>query len=298
MRPSFFLPVLLLLATALAGTVTLRGDVGLYELGLDATRGHPTTTDDSLEVLNVVLLASVDGKFHALNRTTGGKLWSMPSSPPPSSTHGTPQTVPSILEPLISTKHIDADPDLGDDSFPHETYIVEPQSGDIYVTTSNSPTAPLQRLPLSMTQLVDLSPFSFGETDDRVFVGSKKTSILLLELETGRVKAALDAECPWDTWNDFAEQDVMDIDLDELEGIKPSRLYPSEIFIGRTGKSFSCTISTDVPSDQRVPQIIVLLLLPVLPLLHHNLHRFSICLFPHMDLITKIWNGKLHIFGA
>jgi serine/threonine-protein kinase/endoribonuclease IRE1 len=256
MRPSsLLLPIFFVLATVLAETVTVRRDVGLYEPGLDAPhhtpRAQSTTADDTLEVLNVVLVASVDGKFHALNRTNGGKLWSMPSSPP-SSAHNS--SVPSILEPLISTKHLDADPDLEDDSFPHETYIVEPQSGDIYVTSSSSPTAPLQRLPLSMTQLVDLSPFSFGEADDRVFVGSKKTSILLLELETGRVKAALDAECPWDVWHDFAEQDVMDIDLDELEGIKPSRLYPSEIFIGRTGISLSlCCLYR----DRRVPQIIV-----------------------------------------
>lgn len=245
MRPSSLLILILfLLATVLAETVTVRRDVGLYEpLHHHTARAQSTTADDALEVLNVVLVASVDGKFHALNRTNGGKLWSMPSSPP-SSTHNASQTVPSILEPLISTKHLDADPDLEDDSFPHETYIVEPQSGDIYVTSSSSPTAPLQRLPLSMTQLVDLSPFSFGEADGRVFVGSKKTSILLLELETGRVKAALDAECPWDVWNDFVEQDVMDIDLDELEGIKPSRLYPSEIFIGRTGISFPCAVST------------------------------------------------------
>ena len=242
--PFFLLPIFFLLATVLAQTVTLRRDVGVYEPGLDAlhhhtSRGHSTTADDPLEVLNVVLVASVDGKFHALNRTNGGKLWSMPSSPPPSTTHDSSKTVPSILEPLISTKHLDADPDLSDDSFAHETYIVEPQSGDIYVSSSNSPTAPLQRLPFSMTQLVDMSPFSFGEADGRVFVGSKKTSILLLELETGRVKAALDSECPWDAWNDFVEQDVMDIDLDELEGLKPSRLYPSEIFIGRTGNSFT-----------------------------------------------------------
>ena len=237
---SLFIPIFFLLVTVFAETVTVHRDLGLYEP--HTPRGQSTNTDDTLEVLNVLLVASVDGKFHALNRTNGAKLWSMPSSPP--STHNSSQTVPSILEPLISTKHLDADPDLEDDSLPHETYIVEPQSGDIYVASSNSPTAPLQRLPLSMTQLVDLSPFSFGEADDRVFVGSKKTSILLLELETGRVKSALDSECPWDVWNDFAEQDVMDVDLDELEGIKPSRLYPSEIFIGRTGISFPCAVST------------------------------------------------------
>lgn len=244
--PLLLFPILFVFVSTLAETVTLRRDVGLYEHDLDGFHhqsfpGHPSTTDDSLEVLNVILMASVDGKFHAVNRTTGVKLWSMPSSPPPS-THGTPQTIPSILEPLVSTKYIEADFDHIDDSFGHEMYIVEPQSGDIYVASSNSPTAPLQRLPFSMPQLVDMSPFSFGEADGRVFVGSKKTSILLLELETGRVKAALDSECPWDAWNDFVEQDVMDVDLDELEGIKPSRLYPSEIFIGRTGESFCCTI--------------------------------------------------------
>ncbi|KAI0251823.1 hypothetical protein BJV78DRAFT_1207008 [Lactifluus subvellereus] len=233
------LATLLSLAAALAGAVTIRGDVGVYENSLDGlqflpARGHSTNNDGALEVLNVVLVASVDGKFHALNRSTGGKLWSMPPSPPSAAHDPTAQPVPSILEPLVSTKHLDADPDLDDDSFAHETYIVEPQSGDIYVTTANSPTAPLQRLPFSMSQLVDMSPFSFGDADTRIFVGRKKTSILLIELETGRVKAALDSECPWDAWGEFTERDVMDIDLDELEGVKPSRQYPTEIFIGRT----------------------------------------------------------------
>jgi serine/threonine-protein kinase/endoribonuclease IRE1 len=167
----------------------------------------------------------------------------MPSSPPPhpspstfSSDHDPIHPVPAILGPLVSTKHLDVDPDIDDDPFTHETYIVEPQSGDIYVTTSNSPTAPLQRLPFSMSQLVDMSPFSFGEADSRVFVGRKKTSILLIELETGRVKAVLDSECPWDDRNDSTEQEVMDVDLDELEGQE----HPHEILIGRTGTQSSC----------------------------------------------------------
>lgn len=241
----FLFPALLVLSTvALSESVTLRRDLGAHKDSLNGLhflppRGHSENNDDLLEVLNVVLVASVDGKFHALNRTTGGKLWSMPSSPPPpsssSSSSAEHDPVPSILGPLVSTKHLDVDPDFDDDPFAHETYIVEPQSGDIYITTSNSPTAPLQRLPLSMSQLVDLSPFSFGEADSRVFVGRKKTSVLLVELETGRVKAVLDSECPWDARDDSTEQDVMDVDLDELEGLKPSRQHPNEIFIGRTG---------------------------------------------------------------
>lgn len=172
----------------------------------------------------------------------------MPSSPQPHTSSSTAtssgndpaQAVPSILGPLVSTKHLDVDPDFDDDPFAHETYIVEPQSGDIYVTTSNSPTAPLQRLPFSMSQLVDMSPFSFGEADSRVFVGRKKTSILLIELETGRVKAVLDSECPWDARNEATEQGVLDVDLDELEDLKSARPL-NEIFIGRTGTQPSCS---------------------------------------------------------
>jgi serine/threonine-protein kinase/endoribonuclease IRE1 len=255
LHPSLVLFALLFLlaVAAIPESVTLRRDLGARENGVNSLhflppRGHSAIDDDPLEVLNVVLVASVDGKFHALNRTTGGKLWSMPSSPPPhpSSTATSPendpaQAVPSILGPLVSTKHLDVDPDFDDDPFAHETYIVEPQSGDIYVTASNSPTAPLQRLPFSMSQLVDMSPFSFGEADSRVFVGRKKTSILLIELETGRVKAVLDSECPWDVRNETTEEDVLDVDLDELEDLKSAR-HPNEIFIGRTGTQLSCSL--------------------------------------------------------
>jgi len=268
MPPALFLHFSLLLFTllflfavaALAESVTLRRDLGTREsnnvnaLQFLPPRGHSATDDDPLEALNVVLVASVDGKFHALNRTTGSILWSMPSSPPPhrpspssapSSEHDPAQPVPSILGPLVSTKHLDVDPDFDDDPFAHETYIVEPQSGDIYVTTSNSPTAPLQRLPFSMSQLVDMSPFSFGEADNRVFVGRKKTSLLLIELETGRVKAVLDPECPWDSRIGLPDHDTTDedIDLDELEGLKPSQQYSHDILIGRTGAQLAISFS-------------------------------------------------------
>ncbi|KAI0267430.1 ribonuclease 2-5A-domain-containing protein [Gloeopeniophorella convolvens] len=182
-RPLFLFISLLLfavvIANALAESLALRRDVAALDNSIDDLHffpppGHATPDEDPLELLNVVLVASVDGKFHALNRTTGGKLWSMPATPPPAA-RDPAQPVPAILEPLVSTQHLDPDPDA---DYPHETYIVEPQSGDIYVTTSRTPSAPLQRLPFSMAQL---------------------TSLLLIELETGR--------CPWDAWGDFAHHD-------------------------------------------------------------------------------------------
>ena len=183
--------------------------------------------DEALELLDIVLVASVDGNLHALNRTTGDPLWSM-SSPAPGD-------MPSSLGPLVRTKHPDPDPD---DDVALEVYVIEPQSGDIYVMPT--PDSPLQRLPFSMAQLVEMSPYSIsGEDSMKVFVGRKETSLLLVELETGRVKATVNphSECPWDPFEDISRKAEEDIDLDELEGsTEPKRMLPgTEVFIGRTG---------------------------------------------------------------
>lgn len=178
--------------------------------------------------MDIVLVASVDGKLHALNRTSGDFIWSMKT---------VSGAEPSTLGPLVRTKHPDIDPDLTDDDSIHrEVYLVEPQSGDIYIMAT--PDSPLQRLPFSMPQLVDMSPFSFPSDDDRrMFVGRKETSLLLVELDTGRVRT-MDQECPWDPFQDLAEPAAFDLDLDDLEGADPPRRSskPTEVFIGRTGE--------------------------------------------------------------
>ncbi|KAG1752202.1 hypothetical protein EDB19DRAFT_1097038 [Suillus lakei] len=80
---------------------------------------------EDVTLLDIVLIASVDGRFHALNRTSGQKLWSMSHSA---------HEAPSSLAPLVRTKHATYDSDLtDDDDAHHEVYIIEPQSGDIYV---------------------------------------------------------------------------------------------------------------------------------------------------------------------
>src|SRR5258708_3857722 len=123
------------------------------------------TDEPGHELLDIVLVASVDGKFHALNRTSGHTLWSMSSFATTTSV-----SAPSSLSPLVRTSHPTYDPDLVDDHHDsseepqHETYIIEPQSGDIYVL--HSPSSPLQRFPLSMSELVHLSPFTSVNKDD------------------------------------------------------------------------------------------------------------------------------------
>ena len=184
---------------------------------------------NDLEPLSIVLLASVDGNLHALNRSTGTILWSMSSNSPNS---------PSALGPLVRAQQAVIPDDESDDS-QQEYYVIEPQSGDIYVMSSKS--EPLQRLPFSMPTLVDMSPFSFsGEGDSKVFVGRKETSLLLIELETGRIKQTISSECPWNEYEDPFEdlkEAEEELDFDEQDGTKPPKpRKPTEVFVGRTGQ--------------------------------------------------------------
>lgn len=205
------------------------------------------------ELLDIVLVASVDGKFHALNRTDGRSLWSMA---PSSESVPAAESVPSSLSPLIKTNHIDYDPDLMDETTNQEIYIIEPQSGDIYVTST--PAGPMHRFPFSMPELVDMSPFSFSADEGgRLFIGKKETSLLVVELETGRVKASLTAERIFDYEDGHLISD--EIDLDELEEEKPARSPVREVLIGRTGvyprPGTFCPFNLVLPSSPRLPSI-------------------------------------------
>jgi serine/threonine-protein kinase/endoribonuclease IRE1 len=195
--------------------------------------------------MDIVLLASVDGKFHALNRTSGQTIWSMSSS-------AFGGSAPSTLGPLVHTSHIETDVDpADDDDAPHqELYIIEPQSGYIYIM--RSPSSPLQRMAFSMSELVNMSPFSFSAEDGkRVFVGRKETSLFSLELETGKVKE-VHAECPWDPFEDL-HPDKYDMNQDEFDSPEPPKPV-TEISIGRTGKFFFCSMITSyVKTMSRLP---------------------------------------------
>ncbi|KIY67044.1 hypothetical protein CYLTODRAFT_490952 [Cylindrobasidium torrendii FP15055 ss-10] len=240
MTPLYVAALLLPLSLAFGEIITAqRRDLARPTHTLLSTHGVPLSSPKQrirheqqldAELLDIVLVASVDGKFHAMNRKTGQTLWSMGGTAA-STTQSGASIVPSTLGPLVRTVHPEFDPDLADELH-QETYIIEPQSGDIYVMAT--PDSPLLRFPFSMPELVDISPFSFPDREDRrVFVGRKETSLVLLELETGRIKATLNSECPWDPFEDF-QDDPDYVDLDELEGSKPKPKPPTEIFIGRT----------------------------------------------------------------
>jgi serine/threonine-protein kinase/endoribonuclease IRE1 len=184
-----------------------------------------SVSGEDLHLLDVVLVASVDGKFHALNRTSGQTLWSMPSSADAPNSSG--------FAPLVRTVHAEADPDTTDDDTHPEIYVIEPQSGEIFVIPT--PNSPLQRFPFTMPQLVEMTPFSLsGDDGSSIFIGRKETSLLLVDLETGKVKATVNSECPWDPFDDLAGKDGEETEIQDPE--KETK-YPSEVFIGRTGGS-------------------------------------------------------------
>ncbi|EJU01341.1 hypothetical protein DACRYDRAFT_79919 [Dacryopinax primogenitus] len=201
---------------------------------------------NDLNLLDLVICASVDGKFHALDRATGRKLWSMESDPSVSAGGANS----SLFQPLVRNEELalpvsasrrrDAsgggiwdDADEEDDSFHTllEKYVIEPQSGDIYmIPDPGSPEHQLQKLPFSMSQLVELSPFSFPGSN-RIFIGKKESSLLALDLQTGRVSGSFGFgpdSCRWDPW-------YKDDAVDGEEEYDDLNILPRQIvYIGRT----------------------------------------------------------------
>lgn len=177
--------------------------------GLPAAR--PTSVSD-LVLANTVILTTVEGGLYALDRETGKQLWSLS----PHTSHESD----SLLRPLVTALYGKAQKSFAEiaqggraftsplsDSSPllgtGGIYIVEPSSaGDIYVLSSangkaGSPASAsgepgsvqLDKLPLTLPQLVELSPFSFAGDDSRVFVGQKQTTLVELNIQTGELGA-------------------------------------------------------------------------------------------------------------
>lgn len=208
------------------------------------TRPHPSTAPDNADVellnglrlLDTVLLASIDGRFHAVNRTNGRPIWSMEDDAELAPSQG-------ILHNLVRTDHnLQSIDTLEQDN--KELYIIEPQSGDIFILdpdtddgastslrpfsllllTHTFPIEPLRRLPYTVPQLVELSPFSFDDPN-RVFVGKKETSIIEVDIDEGIVKSVMSGT------NDWLHEGEDDSDDDGW-----SRAAKRIVQIGRTGR--------------------------------------------------------------
>lgn len=188
---------------------------------------RPTTQDD-LRLDDILLTASVDGQFHALNRTNGQIKWSMSNEIQGSGTR-------SLIHPMVRSDHTLPGNHLDEGD---ETYVIEPQSGEIFVLPPMaSIDTPLERLPFTVPQLVDMSPFRFvvGDDDQRIFNGRKETSLITLNIDTGQLVSVFNADnCAWDE-ADSDEAVIHDGEFDDDEVHRRPRSNPArEVNIGRT----------------------------------------------------------------
>lgn len=186
---------------------------------------HLNTDDPTLELLDIVLVSTVDGRLHAVERSTGRLIWTQSNL----ILNDTERTLVSSRSRFISNAS-----DLVHQTEP--MYIVEPNDGSLYVYLPDGSDAVagwgefdgrLQKLPLTMEELIDLSPFTFPHEASHIFMGSKSSSLLAIDLQTGeRVSDfAHDANCDFTSNEAWASPECeSDIEL------RPE----DKLFIGRT----------------------------------------------------------------
>ncbi|RHZ90011.1 hypothetical protein Glove_9g149 [Diversispora epigaea] len=176
--------------------------------------------------INLVLISTLDGNLHGVDRYTGQVLWSLegangslirtftrPSTKQPNVTNNNERNGEAIID--VDVENVFKDDDqksdssrltkLKDESIEDEddsdkiTYIVEPNNdGILYMF---SPKTGLQKFPYTVKQLVMNSPFR--SVDGKVFiVGSKSTKFFAIDPTTGKMlqffnsEGDTDYECP------------------------------------------------------------------------------------------------------
>ncbi|KAK7203774.1 hypothetical protein BZA70DRAFT_259474 [Myxozyma melibiosi] len=124
------------------------------------------------KLADFLLIATVDGSLHACERDTGIERWSLGGEG-------------SVVKTFSDRSLSDDDEEL--------TWIVEPLGdGALYYFTPNSG---LQKLPISIKQLVSESPFSVNG-DDKVYTGYRLTTLYSVDARTGRILKVFGSGAP------------------------------------------------------------------------------------------------------
>ncbi|WFD33319.1 non-specific serine/threonine protein kinase [Malassezia cuniculi] len=150
-----------------------------------------------LELGNIALVATIDGALHGLDRSTGQQVWAIGddqmSRPLVHSTYG--QRKRSFDE-VVNDARNTGDTETLKALRGAGIYIVEPSTGgDLYMLRIREGDARprLEKLPFTLPQLVDLSPFSFSSDDARIYVAHKHTRLVELNVFTGKIGAVFDS---------------------------------------------------------------------------------------------------------
>ncbi|CAN6608747.1 serine/threonine-protein kinase/endoribonuclease Ire1p [Trichomonascus vanleenenianus] len=145
------------------------GSAGTRRQGLSIHRSI-----ESWELVDFLLVGTIDGSLHARDRKTGIELWSIPGD-------GPLVTVKSAENP---ERGFFVPEEKGQVDESEVTWIVEPlDDGILYYFT---PVSGLQKLPVSIKQLVLESPFAING-DDKIYTGSRNTTLYRIDANTGTI---------------------------------------------------------------------------------------------------------------
>jgi len=204
-----------------SGRLNHNGDVraspaqsGTTTAGLSSRQ--PTRSLQDWEVEDIVLLATVDGMVYAKERKTGKHLWAF-----------------GMDRPMVETVYHQKDQtgqSGSEQSNPQDFYwIVEPsQDGALYGYTPGSPFG-MQKLGLTVKQLVDeLAPYA-AEDPPVVYTGEKKTTLFTVNVQTGAITKTFSPSRP----SMFEEEVCMqEDDLDTFDAA--TCLATGTFVLGRT----------------------------------------------------------------
>ena len=202
-------PVQVVSQDALARRDRLQSQLPSEFIQLDALfnpRTRPLAFDQSAyDISDLALVSTVDGHLHAIRRQTGQWAWTLHQSrdvkaQDPSAKLGQPLVSSSTAYPdtaFVLQNDSDTTPAQDDRD---ELYIVEPSAGGtIYLHRKSGDT--IIKLPLTIAELVDLSPFTFPTDGSKMFVGKKTTELISIDLATGQLLGVFGAENGWCEWN-------------------------------------------------------------------------------------------------
>ncbi|KAK0266528.1 bifunctional endoribonuclease/protein kinase ire1 [Friedmanniomyces endolithicus] len=136
------------------------------------TSRQPARSLQDWQVEDIVLLATVDGKLHARDRTTGAARWQL-----------------EVDTPMVETSYhrhnrsVDGDGSDVDDLI----WIVEPsQDGQIYVYVPGSGLG-MQRLGYTVKELADLAPYAGDGHLAISYTAEKKNTLYTIDAGTGNI---------------------------------------------------------------------------------------------------------------
>lgn len=193
------------------------------------------------ELRDIALVLTVDGELHAVKRSNGQWVWSLHDSSAGSanvisqplvssrSTYGS--TVSATSEEVNASRGMSTQASYlsGKPEEEDEVYILEPTAGgSIFVYNRSKHTT--TKLPLSISELVNLSPFTFPGDDSRMFVSQKTTSLVGIDLASGKLAGVFGPEAGWCEWQSN-KSGMMDAECEEGIQSRPRDL----LYLGRTG---------------------------------------------------------------